>query len=85
MKKISLTNLIRTAQNEQPPEVDVAAGVISVLSELSQQTMDPSRAYFWMGAVSAAAACVLLAMSLLMRSGGDSVSEMMTYVSWVNL
>lgn len=84
MKNISFKNLIQSARFEQPPEVDVAAQVLSAIAGISRQNIDPYRAYVWMGAVSAAAACILIALSLFMQSGTDSVSEMMTYVSWVN-
>jgi hypothetical protein len=45
---------------------------------------DPYRAYTWVGATSAAiAACILVAATLFWQSNSDSVSEIMTYVSWV--
>jgi hypothetical protein len=45
---------------------------------------DPYSAYTWVGEASAAiAACFLIAATMLWQSNSDSVSEIMTYVSWV--
>ncbi|OQY03929.1 MAG: hypothetical protein B6I25_07580 [Planctomycetales bacterium 4572_13] len=84
MKKQTFKNLVSLAQQESPPHVDVADGVISTLTALVYKKPDPYRAYAWVGAASAAmAACILLAATTLWQSSSDSVSEIMTYVSWV--
>lgn len=86
MKKRTFINLISLAQQESAPSVNVADGVLSTLSGLTRQQIDPYRAYAWVGAASmAAAACILIALTLYRQSPSDSVSEIMTYVSWVNL
>lgn len=84
MKNISLKELFQNAQNEQPPAVDVAVQVLSAISRISPQRINPYQAYVWMGAASAVAACVLLTVSLFMQPQTDAVNEMMSYVSWVN-
>jgi len=84
MKKRTFKNLVSLAQQESPPSVDVADGVISALTAPSYKKTDPYRAYTWVGAASAAmAACILLAATMFWQSSSDSVSEIMTYVSWV--
>ena len=84
MKNRTFKNLVSLAQQESPPRVDVADGVISTLTALSYKKQDPYRAYTWIGAASAAmAACILLAATMFWQSNTDSVSEIMTYVSWV--
>lgn len=86
MKKQTFKNLVLLAQQETAPTVNVADGVISVLASLSYENTDPYRAYTWVGAASAAiAACILVAASLLWQSNSDSVSEIITYVSWASL
>ena len=84
MKKQTFSNLVSLAQQESAPCVNVADGVISTLTALSYKKIDPYRAYTWVGAASAAmAACILLAATMFWQSNSDSVSEIMTYVSWV--
>ena len=84
MKKRTFNNLVSLAQQEAPPCVDVADGVISTLVALVHKKPDPYRAYTWVSAASAAmAACILLAATMFWQSSSDSVSEIMTYVSWV--
>ena len=84
MKKRTFNNLVSLAQQEFPPCVDVADGVISTLSAMVHKKADPYRAYTWVGAVSAAiAACILVAATMVWQSNSDSVSEIMTYVAWV--
>lgn len=84
MKELTFSRLLSLARQECPPGVNTADAVIAALSGLAAQTADPYRAYVWMGAFSAAAAaCILIAVSLLAQSAADSVSEVMTYVSWV--
>ena len=85
MKKIAFHNLISLARQEEIPAVDVADNVIATLSGLTQRVgLDPWRPYLWTGVASAAAAaCILVATTFMLQSGNDSVSEMMTYVSWV--
>jgi len=85
MKKISIHNLISLAQQETAPRVDVADSVLATLSGLTQQAAaEPYRAYLWTGIVSAAvAACIVIAATLTLQGGNDSVSEMLSYVSWV--
>ncbi|MBL7214703.1 MAG: hypothetical protein ISS71_03380 [Phycisphaerae bacterium] len=85
MKKIQFHNLISLAQQETPPRVDVADSVLATLSGVAQQVAaEPYRAYLWTGIVSAAvAACIVIATAVTLQGGSDSVSEMMSYVSWV--
>ena len=83
MKNISLKKLFKNAQNEQAPTVDVAVQVLSAISGMSPQIINPYRAYVWVGAASAVAACILLTVSLFMQPQPDAVNEMMSYVSWV--
>lgn len=83
MKK-SFKNLVLLAQQESAPCVNVADDVLSALSGMSQEALNPYRAYTWFGAASAAvAACIAVTATLFLQSNTDSVSEMMTYVSWV--
>ena len=85
MKKQSFENLISLAQQELPPGVDVANGVIMTLSSLARQQRDPYRAYAWASAVSmAAAACILVALTVFHHESSDSVSEIISYVSWIS-
>lgn len=80
MKKIQFYNLISLAQQETPPRVDVADSVLATLSGMA--TTEPYRAYLWTGIVSAAvAACIAIAATVTLQT--DSVSEMMSYISWV--
>lgn len=82
--KNTFQHLVSLAQQESAPCVDVTNDVISALSSLSGKKMDPYRTYTWFGAASAAiAACTLIAATLFAQAGSDSVSEIMTYVSWV--
>ena len=85
MKKINFHNLISLAQQEVPPRVDVADSVLVALSGMTQRVAaEPYRAYLWTGIVSAGiAACIVIAATLSLQPGNDSVSEMMSYVSWV--
>ena len=84
MKKRNFENLVSLAQKESAPHVNVADSVISTLTAMVYKKADPYRAYTWVGAASAAiAACILIAATMLLQSNSDSVSEIMTYVSWV--
>ena len=84
MKKRTFGNLVSLAQQESFPHVNVVDDVISTLAAMVYKRPDPYRAYTWVGAASAAiAACILIAATMLWQSNTDSVSEMMTYVSWV--
>jgi hypothetical protein len=84
MKKQTFNNLVSLSQQESPPHVNVADDVISRLASMVYNKPDPYRAYTWVGATSAAiAACILVAATLFWQSNSDSVSEIMTYVSWV--
>lgn len=84
MKKRTFCDLVSLAQQESPPHVNVADDVISTLAGMVYKRPDPYRAYTWVGAASAAiAACILVTATMLWQSNSDSVSEMMTYVSWV--
>ncbi len=86
MKNVDFHNLIKLAQQETPPGVDVADSVIATISGMTARTgTDASRAYFWVSVASAAAAACILIAATLMQQSGDSVSEMMTYVSWAAL
>ena len=84
MKNRTFNNLVSLAQQESPPDVNVADDVISRLASMVYRKKDPYRAYTWVGAASAAiAACILVATAIFWQSSSDSVSEIMTYVSWV--
>ncbi|MCI0500041.1 MAG: hypothetical protein L0Y36_10275 [Planctomycetales bacterium] len=84
MKKLIFKNLVLLAQQECAPCVDAADAVAASVSSLMGRNADPYRAYVWMGMASAAAAaCILIAATLLWQSSSDSVSEVITYVSWV--
>lgn len=84
MKKLKFENLLSLAQQEPSPCVDVADKVISALSAVSRQNVSNYRVYTWAGAASAAvAACILVAATMFWQSSSDSVSEIITYVSWV--
>jgi hypothetical protein len=84
MKKQTFDNLVSLAQQESPPHVNVADNVISTLIDLAHKKQDPYRAYAWTGTVSAAiAACIIVAATIFWQSNSDSVSEIITYVSWV--
>lgn len=84
MKKQRFENLISLARQESSPCVDVTDGVISSLSAVIYRNAKYDRTYTWMGAASAAiAACILIATTFFWQANTDSVSEIMTYVSWV--
>lgn len=84
MKKRTFEHLVSLAQRDPAPTVDVADRVISTLAQMAYRQSDPYRAYTWAGAASAAiAACILIAATLFWQSNSDSVSEIITYVSWV--
>lgn len=84
MAKQTFDNLISLARKEPSPQVNVADNVISTLVTLANKKQDPYRAYTWTGAISASiAACILVAATILWHSNTDSVSEIITYVSWV--
>jgi hypothetical protein len=83
MKKLNFDNLVVLAQRDTAAAVDVADGVLAALLAMDQRQTDPYRVYLWMGVASAAvAACVLIAATVSLQNGTDSVSEMITYVSW---
>ncbi|MBC8379475.1 MAG: hypothetical protein H8E62_09890 [Planctomycetes bacterium] len=82
MKNVNFHNLIKLAQQETPPSVDVADGVLAALSDMAVHA-DPYRSYLWMSVASAAAAACILIAATLTQQSGDSVSEVMNYVSWV--
>jgi hypothetical protein len=85
MKK-TLNNLIRLAGQETPPSVDVADSVIASLYAARAQTADVYRAYTWISVASAAiAACIAIVAMMAWQQQADSVSEMLTYISWVQL
>jgi len=85
MKKIIFHNLITLARQETVPVVNVADSVIATLSGITRKEItDPWRPYLWMMVGSAsAAACILIAATLVLQAGNDSVSDMMNYVAWV--
>ncbi|MHC4288625.1 MAG: hypothetical protein ACYTCN_03005 [Planctomycetota bacterium] len=84
MTKRTFSYLVSLAQQDSPPEIDIADSVISTLAHLAQKTPDPYRAYTWISAASAAiAACILIAATALWQSNSDSVSEIINYVAWV--
>ena len=84
MKKQTFNNLISLARQESCPSVNVTDDVIQTLAALMYKKPDTYRAYTWAGAASAAiAACILIAATMFWQSNSDSVSEIMTYVSWV--
>lgn len=84
MKKLTFDNLVTAAHGDRAPSVNVADGVIAALSGMTPRAaVDPYRPYLWVGVASAAAAaCILIAATLTLQSGGDSVNEMITYVAW---
>lgn len=84
MENKTFTNLVSLAKQESAPHVDVADNVISTLNALAYKRQDPYRAYTWIGTASAAvAACFIFAVTMFWQSNSDSVSEIITYVSWV--
>ena len=84
MKKQTFKNLISLARQESCPCVDVVDDVIATVSTVIYRNVTYDRTYTWMGAASAAiAACILTAAMFFGQSNSDSVSEIMTYVSWV--
>ena len=84
MKKRTFENLITLAKQEPVPHVNVTDNVISELKTLTYRRQDPYRAYAWIGTASAAiAACFMFAITMFWQSNTDSVSEIITYVSWV--
>ena len=84
MKKLTFENLVFAARGDKAPSVNVADGVIAALSGMSPRAaVDPYRPWLWMSVASAAvAACILIAATLTLHGGNDSVSEMITYVAW---
>ena len=79
-----MKNLIALARQEPAPHVNAANNVIAELKALAHKRQDPYRAYTWIGTASAAiAACFIFAITMLWQSNTDSVSEIITYVSWV--
>lgn len=85
MKK-TLNNLIWLAKQETPPSVDVADFVIASLNSVGAGTADAYRAYTWVSVASAAiAACIAIVATMAWQHQADSVSEMLTYISWVQL
>jgi len=84
MKKQTFKNLVSLAQQESCPCVDVSDEVIRTLAAMTYRKVDTYRAYTWAGAASAAiAACIMVAATMLWQTSSDSVSEILTYVSWV--
>jgi hypothetical protein len=84
MKRQRLENLISLARLESCPCIDVTDGVLSAISAVIHRNVKYDRTYTWMAAASAAmAACIMIAATFFWQSGTDSVSEIMTYVSWV--
>lgn len=81
----TFNNLIKRAKQEMAPTVDVADAVIASLASFHTQTVDIYRPYVWVSIASAAAAaCIAIAATAAWQSQ-DSVSEMLTYISWVQL
>ncbi|MCE5187324.1 MAG: hypothetical protein LLF76_14490 [Planctomycetaceae bacterium] len=86
MKKRTFNDLVLLARQELLPPVNVADRVIASLTGLGVQTADVYRPYVWMGVASAAiAACIAIAATVAWQGQADSVSEMLTYISWVAL
>ena len=84
MKKLLFKNLVFLARQETCPQVNVVEEVMYRLSSITVRRTDPYRIYTWVGSISGAmAACILIAISLFWHSNSDSISEIMTYVSWV--
>lgn len=84
MAKQTFKNLVSLARQESCPRVDVADDVIMTLSSLTPREANAYRTYTWAGAASAAiAACIMIAATMLWQSNSDSVSEILTYISWV--
>jgi hypothetical protein len=83
MKKRNLKDLLSLARQESCPEVCVTDSVMQQLASIRVRCPDPYRAYTWVGSISAAmAACILIAAGLFWQSHSDSISEIITYVSW---
>jgi hypothetical protein len=86
MTKKTFNTLVLRAKQEMSPAVDVADYVIASLGSLRIRPVDTYRAYVWMSVASAAvAACIAVAATLAWQNQADSVSEMLTYISWVQL
>lgn len=84
MKKMTFNDLVMLARKEAAPRVDVADSVIASLAAVGAQT-DVYRPYLWVSVASAAvAACIAIAATVAWQSQ-DSVNEMLTYISWVQL
>ena len=84
MKKVTFRNLVALARNEPHPDVHVADDVISTLTDMGNRKFDPYRAYAWIGTASASiAAGITIALIISWQSNANSVSEIITYVSWV--
>jgi hypothetical protein len=85
MKK-TLNNLIWLAKQETPPSVDVADFVLASLHSGRAGTADDVyRAYTWISVASAAVAAGIVLVATMAWQQADSVSEMLTYISWVQL
>lgn len=82
--KTTWNNLIGLARQETPPSVDVADYVIASLASF-RTVGDSYRAYAWISAASAAVAAFIGIVATMAWQNQDSVSEMLTYISWVQL
>lgn len=86
MKKKTFNKLVTLARQEIVPVVDVADYVIAQVSTAGMRTVDAYRTYMWMSVASAAAAaCIAIAATIAWQSQTDSVGEVLTYISWVEL
>lgn len=84
MKKQTFKELIDLARQESCPQVDMTDRIMYRIASFSATSVDPYRAYAWIGSISGAvAACILIAVTLTWQANNDSVSQMMTMVSWV--
>ena len=84
-KKLSLTNLIAKANQEQPPVVDVASNVLSTLSWNQPSEVISYKPLAWIASASTAmAAGITVAAFMYIRSSADnSMNDLYQAISWV--
>lgn len=78
-------NLIRQAQKETPPEVNVADDVLRVLTSRQSTRLVSYKPMTWIATTAtAAAACVAIAAFLSLRSATpDAATDIYQAISWV--
>jgi hypothetical protein len=67
------------------PAVDVADYVIASMGSLRIRPVDTYRAYVWMSVASRRRGCIAVGGDPGLAESGGFVSEMLTYISWVQL